>query len=529
MIRISQMKFEEEAPEAVLLCRAAKLLRLDISEIKDLKVIKRSLDARRKNRILHVYTVTLRTDNEDTLKDRIRNRNIAFLKEERYSVPEKVSFDGKRERPVVVGFGPAGIFASFLLAKAGLCPVVFERGSEAGRRREKVEAFWRGGGLDEECNVAFGEGGAGTFSDGKLNTLVKDPSGRKVFVLETLVRFGADQRILTDASPHIGTDSLIKIVSALREEIVRLGGTIYFDRAVTGFIITGGRLSALEVPGGEKIPVRRCILAVGHSARDTFGQLLNSGFDMEGKAFAVGLRIEHLQRHINLARYGKEDAGLGAAAYKVTHKCADGRGVYSFCMCPGGFVVNASSEKGYLNINGMSYSGRDGENANSAIVVTVNPSDFSGSSPLSGVEFQRRLEKEAFRLGDGEIPVQRLEDFIKHRKSEAFGEVRAAIKGKYRFADLRTILPEKLNLDILEGISDFGRKLPGFDSPDALLSGVESRTSSPVRILRDEGLESNIRGLFPCGEGAGYAGGIMSAAMDGMKCAEKVIQGFNCD
>lgn len=430
-------------------------------------------------------------------------------------------------RPVIVGSGPAGIFCAWYLARAGYRPLVLERGEEAEKRRETVDRFWKNGVLDPESNVQFGEGGAGTFSDGKLNTLVKDSFGRNREVLKRFVEAGADPEILYQHKPHLGTDVLVDIVQTLRRQIEEMGGSFRFRSKVTDLKIENGRLTGVEIDHKELLPAEICVLAIGHSARDTFFMLKDRGLTMEPKAFAVGLRVEHPQTLINEDLYGeKENRILGAASYKVTHTCRNGRGVYSFCMCPGGYVVNASSEEGQLAVNGMSYQARDGKNANSAVIVTVTPEDFPQEGPLGGIAFQRELEKKAWQLGQGKVPVQMFGDYCGHKPSQSLGEVTPCIRGEYVLSDVRSILPIEIGDSIEEGIHAFGKKLPGFDREDALLSGIESRTSSPVRLIRDrEGL-SNISGVYPCGEGAGYAGGITSAAMDGIKTAECIASAY---
>jgi len=401
--------------------------------------------------------------------------------------------------------------------------------------------------------VQFGEGGAGTFSDGKLNTLVKDKDGRNRAVLETFVKFGAKESICYDAKPHIGTDVLMNIVKSMREEIIRLGGEVRFESCVTDICAEANQVTAVVVNHTEKIDCNQLVLAIGHSARDTFQMLYEKQVPMEAKSFAVGLRVEHPQKMINVSQYGKENPGrLGAAPYKLTAKASNGRGVYSFCMCPGGYVVNASSEEGYTAVNGMSYSGRDGQNANSAIIVSVTPKDFGSDHPLAGIAFQRKLERNAYELGQGKIPAQRYGDFkqivengkenpvlektgasedligreVTLNEKNSSADISPQTKGQYVWTDVTKILPKECNEAFVEGMESFSHQIKGFNCPDACLLGVESRTSSPVRIHRDETWQSAIRGLYPCGEGAGYAGGITSAAMDGLRIAEAIASEY---
>lgn len=533
MIRINQLTLPTDHKPEAIKKKAARLLSVPEPEIRQVTVIRRSVDARKKENLLYSYIVDVELKSagkEGGVVKKARNMNVQIKTDRPYRYPAHGT-GVLKQRPVVVGAGPAGLFAALSLAENGLRPIVLEQGDPVEERVQRVEEFWKHGdsALDPYSNVQFGEGGAGTFSDGKLNTMVKDPTGRNTKVLETFAEAGADSSILYDSKPHIGTDVLRTVVKNLRTRILDVGGEVRFRTQVQELFLENGEVRGV-VLGPEKKEILltdHVILAVGHSSRPLFEALKRQGIPMEPKAFAVGLRIQHPQSFINRSQYGREDPKeLGAAPYKVTAKTSYGRGVYSFCMCPGGLVVNASSERGRLAVNGMSNFHRDSGNANSAIIVTVTPRDFRTPGPLGGVEFQRQLEEKAFLLGGGKIPVQLYEDFKNHVPSNSFGETEPKFCGSTAFADLRELMPEELNLAFLEGMEQFGRKIPGFDRPDGILSGIESRTSSPLTILRDEHMESPVRGLFPCGEGAGYAGGITSAAMDGLKAAEELIGRF---
>ena len=551
MIRINQLKMPLGHDRAGLLDKAARMLHVPAGEIEKLAIIKQSVDARKKPDIRYSYVVDIGIrqaglQKEEKLVRRLKDRNVAVHKEAPYRLPEPGT-ECMAGRPVIIGTGPAGLFCGLMLARKGYMPILLERGEDVDARTDRVARFWETGQLDPSSNVQFGEGGAGTFSDGKLNTLVKDTFGRNREVLRILTEFGGDPSILYVNKPHIGTDVLSRIVKSIRTEIEKLGGQVLFQSQVTDFV-TGGepgesrRIKALVVNGSQVLEAETVVLAIGHSARDTFETLLARGIPMEPKAFAVGLRVQHPQTLINESQYGMKECGeLGPASYKLTWKASDERGVYSFCMCPGGYVVNASSEPGRLAVNGMSYHDRAGENANSAIIVTVTPEDFCGmetgagtdrgceapGDAMAGIRFQRRLEETAFCLGKGNIPVQLYGDFKEGRVSEGFGGVNPAFRGGYAFANLRELFPEPLSRAFMEGMEGFGTMIRGFDRPDAILAGIESRTSSPVRIPRDQGMESPVKGIFPCGEGAGYAGGITSAAMDGIKTAEEIIRRYN--
>lgn len=564
MIRINQIKIHNDGVKALdrdelykaLRKAAAKTLRVPEDKIANLEIIRHSIDARKKPEIYDIYLIDVKLNGLDDKKviTKCKDKNVSLSEPAEYSFSEQTlkvfsseeSFRGLAEKLsdddkkiAVIGAGPAGLFCAYMLAENGFKPVVFERGADVDKRTEVVEHFWKTGELNTSTNVQFGEGGAGTFSDGKLNTMVKDKDGRGRAALKIFVKNGAKEDILYDAKPHIGTDILRNVVKNMREHIIELGGEVHFETTVTELILdknmalTGLKLSKAD-NSTSTFDCRKAVLAIGHSARDTFYMLKNLGVDMEKKPFAVGFRVEHPQSIINHSQYGiSEPTSLPPAPYKLTTTVSNGRGVYSFCMCPGGYVVNASSEVGRLAVNGMSYSARDGKNANSAIIITVDPKDFGGEDVLSGVEFQRRLEEKAYEIGNGKIPVEYYGNFKRAiltqdsstatQADKAFDSIEPCMRGDHVFANVHEILPDELNTCFVEGMEKFGRMIKGYNNDKALVSGVESRTSSPVRINRGERLESvNVKGLFPCGEGAGYAGGIMSAAMDGMKVAEHV-------
>ena len=543
MIQIRQLKLMPGHSDRELTEKAARTLRIRPEEIASLRVVRQSIDARKKPEIRLIYTVDVKlvgAREEKVLLSCRKNPDVGPAPEVRYRFPEP----GKEilaERPLIIGTGPAGLFCGYLLAKAGYRPLLLERGEDVESRTRRVEEFWKTGVLSADSNVQFGEGGAGTFSDGKLNTLVKDKDGRNTEVLKIFVENGAPEEIRYESRPHVGTDVLSRVVKHMRERILSWGGEVRFSTRVTELVIEGGRVRGVVCENGERIDAGAVVLAIGHSARDTFAILEKKGIPMEAKSFAVGFRVEHPQELINLSQYAqRRPEALPPASYKLTAKTSEGRGVYSFCMCPGGYVVNASSEPGRLALNGRRYSGRDGKNANIALVVAVTPHDYGAGGPLAGIQFQRMLEERAFRAAGGAVPVQRYADYAGTERengsavAEADGMVREkrerhvpadfapAIKGAWKFADLRDILPSSVRKAFLEGMEAFERIIPGFADDAVCLSGVESRTSSPVRIPRDETLQSSVRGLYPCGEGAGYAGGITSAAMDGMRVAEAI-------
>lgn len=534
MIRINQIKLpmdclEKDADyiEKQLLEKAAKLLKINPIQIKKLEIQKKSIDARKKPELYFVYSVNVLIENESVILKKINNHNIMSISQKKYDVlptgTEKLTY-----RPIIVGAGPAGLFCAYLLAREGYCPILIERGKAVTERQADVEKFWETGILDTNSNVQFGEGGAGAFSDGKLNTVVKDPVGRNFFVLKTFVKFGAQEEILYDSKPHIGTDILCHVIKNMREEIIKSGGEVRFNTYMSNLRIQDGKLTGIELNHSEWLDTDVCVLALGHSARDTFQILLEHKLNMQAKSFAVGFRVEHPQQEINALQYGSSYADrLPAAPYKVTANLPNGRGVYSFCMCPGGYVVNASSEEEMVAVNGMSYAARDSKNANSAIIVSVTPEDFGADDALAGVRFQQELETKAYALAQGKIPQQLFGDYCKNKISEKYGFYESETKGAHAFANLRGLLSEEVEQTFIEGMHTFAKAIPGFDREDAILSAIESRTSSPVRISRDENFLSNIAGIYPCGEGAGYAGGITSAAMDGMKVAEAIMKKYS--
>lgn len=536
MIRINQVKLVPGHTTEELEKKIKKALNLSDKDSFTYEIVKCSIDARKKPEIYFIYTVEVSIKEENLVVKRCRNNNVSIETPIKYSFPKP----GNRKlpfRPVIIGTGPAGLFCGYMLALNGYKPLLLERGEDVDSRLETVEQFWKTGKLDTECNVQFGEGGAGTFSDGKLNTLVKDKDGRNKEVLSIFVKAGAPECIRYDAKPHIGTDILKDVVKNMRNTIIENGGQVQFGLKVTDIEIENGKVSAVVVKNkktGEmqRIETKLAVLAIGHSARDTFEMLYNRHIPMEAKSFAVGLRTEHLQTMIDRSQYGKsENENLPPASYKLTAKTSEGRGVYSFCMCPGGYVVNASSEEMRLAVNGMSYSKRDGKNANSAIIVSVSPKDYNSDHPLAGIEFQRKLEEKAYVIGGGKVPVECYGEFkayVKGLKGNALKpqKLEPQIKGEWQFAPVHDIMSKELNKAFVEGMEQFERIIPGFAADGVLLSGIESRTSSPVRIHRDESGQSEIEGLYPCGEGAGYAGGITSAAMDGIRIAELIAREY---
>ncbi|MEG2354115.1 MAG: NAD(P)/FAD-dependent oxidoreductase [Clostridium sp.] len=525
-IQINNISLDITEPLDLIKSKVAEKISLKESDIKELRVVKESIDARKRDNIKFTYSVEISCDNEQSLVDAMDSNDVR-MSQERYTPDFAIGDKELTHRPIIVGMGPAGLFAGLLMAQKGFNPIIVERGECVEKRSESVDNFWKTGTLNTNSNVQFGEGGAGTFSDGKLTTRIKDI--RCNYVLDELVNAGAEEEIKHLAKPHVGTDILKNIVKNIREEIISLGGEVRFDSKLEDIKIKDNKVKSVVV-NGEEIPCEILILAVGHSARDTYEMLFSKDVFMSAKPFAIGVRVEHDQYLINENQYGKyaDHPRLNAAEYKLTHTCKDlDRGVYSFCTCPGGVVVAAASEEGKLVTNGMSYSKRDKKNANSAIVVSVKPSDFEGNSPLAGMEFQRKYEELAFKLGGGNYiaPAQRIDDFLNDRASTRLGSVSPSYTPGYELRDMRKCLPDYVTKALKQGFTNFDRKIKGFAGKNTVMVGVETRTSAPLRIERNELGESiSTKGLYPAGEGSGYSGGIISAAVDGVKIAESIMK-----
>lgn len=527
MIRLGNIRLKLDYNDNDIKNAVIKELRVDGNAIDSISLYRRSVDARHKNDVHFIATFDVKTNvDENKIISKCKSKNVTLTTEYLYEIPYSKDL---AQRPVVVGFGPAGMFCALILAQAGQRPIVIERGDKVETRTEKVNNLWYNAVLDTESNVQFGEGGAGTFSDGKLNTGTKNSRARNV--LNEFVLHGAPQEILYNAKPHIGTDKLRDTVKNIREDIIKLGGEVRFNTKLTGLKYNEGKINAVIVEHkstSEIIETDNVVLAIGHSARDTFEMLKNCNLFMEQKPFAVGARIEHLRENIDKAQYGAfaNSGHLGAADYKMNIRAKSGRGVYTFCMCPGGMVVAAQSEENTVVTNGMSNFARDNANSNSALLVNVFPSDFGSEDVMAGVEFQRKIERSAFISGGGDYsaPVQRVGDFLNHTKSTHLGEVTPSYKPSVKLTQTDNYLPTFITDAMREAITAMDRKLRTFAHPDAILTGAETRSSSPVRIKRDDTMQSiTIRGLYPIGEGAGYAGGIISAAVDGIKCAEQIL------
>ncbi|MBQ2780540.1 MAG: FAD-dependent monooxygenase [Clostridia bacterium] len=527
MISISDIKMPLDYTEDALKKAAAHLLRVRFENVPTPIMLKRAIDARKKDDVHFRITIGLSLNGEETIVKKLNNPKITIHNVESYMPLQRCGVTSKK-RPIVIGAGPAGLFAALILANAGLHPLILERGRDVDSRRRDVDIFRGTGVLDTQSNVQFGEGGAGAFSDGKLNTGIKDKRCR--FVLETFAALGAPQDILWQSKPHIGTDILCTVIKNLRRRIEELGGEFRFNCQVTDISVKDNAITGVTIEEDGKtweMPADKVIFAIGHSARDTFQMLFDHKMLMEAKPFAVGVRIEHSRGLIDTAQYGKfaGHKALGAADYKLAVHLPNGRGVYTFCMCPGGVVIAAASENGGVVVNGMSYHARNAENSNSALLVGVQPSDFVDDHPLSGIKLQREMEQAAYRLGgcNYHAPAQLVGDFMKHKPSVAAGGVAPSYKPGITWCDLHECLPHFVSDSLEQSLPLFGKRIRGFDSTDAVLTGVESRSSSPVRLLRNESGQSSIKGLFPCGEGAGYAGGITSAAVDGIRCAEWLL------
>lgn len=521
MIRINNIKIRKDISKEELLETVLIKNKIDKKDILEWHISKKSIDARKKDDVHYTYTIDLELKNEEKYKK--------FPKVKEFKMPNISIRKTNKKNVVIIGAGPSGLFCALTLIQNGITPIIIEQGNCVEKRKLDIDTFSKTGNLNPLSNVQFGEGGAGTFSDGKLTTGINSPFCRKVLL--EFVNFGAPEQILYLSKPHIGTDNLVTIIKNIRQYIISKGGTFLFNTKAIDFTITNNKIDSIlcSIKNSEiiQIPTTHTILAIGHSSRDTFEKLYEKGIKMEPKNFSVGVRIEHLKEDINRSQYGNvTKLNLPPAEYKLSYHSPSGRSCYTFCMCPGGVVMASSSEKNTIVTNGMSYFLRDGKNANSAILVNVVPDDFRGSSPLMGINFQKSLEEKAFILGGSNYfaPIQRVEDFINNKKSTHIGNITPSYMPGVTLSNLQEILPDFVSSTLIEGIKYFDTKLKGFANPDSILTGVETRSSSPVKIIRNENLVSNIAGIYPCGEGAGYAGGIMSAAVDGIKCAISVLE-----
>lgn len=528
MIQLSNLTLLPNTDFSDLIALAAKVSGLSRAEILSCRLVKRSVDARKKPNVVFVCTIAIEVVDEKTALKKTKHKQTTLVSQKQNDLSIK-NHTCSTETPMVVGSGPAGLFATLVLARAGCCPILIERGEAVDDRVRSVDAFWKQGNLNPNSNVQFGEGGAGTFSDGKLNTGTKDPRNR--FVLETFVEHGAPEEILWETRPHVGTDKLVTVVRSMRKEIESLGGQVLFRHQLTDLVVVGGKVTAavVETPNGTKeFPCRNLVLALGHSARDTLRMLHQKGLHMEQKPFSLGVRIEHPQSLVNISQYGEKWGvpPLPAAEYKLSTHLPNGRGIYTFCMCPGGQVVASASQAGGVCTNGMSLFARDGKNANSGLLVGVSPEDFADSHPLAGVLLQEKVEQAAFAAAGGNYfaPVQLVGDFLKNQNSTAFGKVEPTYRPGTSFCRLEEYLPDFVTDSLRQALPILGQKLKGFDRADALLTGPETRSSSPVRMSRNEKYQANLLGVYPCGEGAGYAGGITSAAADGIRVALAILE-----
>jgi hypothetical protein len=523
MIRISNIKLNPLQNEKSLEKKICKLLNIKEYGIISWEIHKKSIDARRSDGIFVIYSVNVTVKDETKIMKGKKNKNIQIVGKKSYDF--ECAYSGEK-RPVIVGAGPAGLFCAQLLCQNGVKPLIIERGKKVEDRIGDIDKFWKEGQLDTESNVQFGEGGAGTFSDGKLNTLIKDRGNRGRKVLEEMVKAGAPEEIMYYNKPHVGTDRLRQVVVNIRKEIEKAGGEFLFSEKVTDIEFEDGAVKTV-ITDKSRYESDMVVLAVGHSSRDTL-EMLSGKIELTPKPFSIGLRIEHLQKDIDMSQYGVDrvENNLPAADYKLVHHCKGGRHVYSFCVCPGGVVTGSSSEDGGVVTNGMSYYARDLENANSAILVGITPEDFGSDDPLAGMHLQRELERKAFEAGGSnyKAPVQLFGDLKNNKLSTEFGKIKPSYEPGTKFANLREILPEYIVDSIIEGIDAFGAKIKCFNSDDAVLTGVETRSSSPVRMVRDDNMEGSVKGVFPIGEGSGYTGGIMSSAMDGVKAAEMILE-----